>query len=66
MVPSFRVRSFYLLDNAEAVSPGIRPFEAKMGEKGALQGKSKANRQGSQHQEVETGNDLGLWKSLNS
>lgn len=36
-----------------------------MGEKGALQGKSKSNRQGSEHQEVETGNDLGLWKSLN-
>lgn len=40
MVPSFRARSFYLLDNAEAVSPGIRPFEAKWGRRGALQGKN--------------------------
>lgn len=35
MVPSFRVRSFYLLDNAEAVSPGIRHLRPNGGEVGA-------------------------------
>lgn len=58
-----RVFGFYHLDYVEALSPVASPVQAK--QSGVLQGKSKSNTHLSEHQEVQTGNDLGLWKSLN-